>query len=840
MASFQQIPNMSPVLALNGTEQFELVQSGSTYRGTIAQVGTFIQANYPLSFAAITIGTTQVLGGTTGRLLYDNAGRVGEIAQGTDGQLLRLSSGLVPEWVSLSAIGVSGLSFGTTGLTPAAMTDGDITVAGTLVAANGGTGQSSYTVGDLLYASRATALSKLAGVATGNVLLSGGVATAPSWGKVSLTGAVSGILPAANGGTGVANSSALTIGGAFTMAGAFAFTGTLTGTTSVTFPTSGTLATTATANVASVSNSDGTLTISPTTGAVVASIALGHANTWSGQQTFVAPILGTPASGIATNLTGLPLTTGVTGTLAATNGGTGFASYAVGDLLYASTTTALSRLADVTVGKVLISGGVGVAPSWGDPPSAALVVGTTAITSGTTTRILYDNAGVLGEYTISGSGTVVAMAAGPTFTTPTLGVASATSINKLAITAPATSATLTVDDGKTLRASNTLTLTGTDGASVNFGAGGTVLYGNQAITLSGDVTGSGSTAITTTLATVNANVGSFGSSTAIPSFTVNAKGLITAASTAAVVAPAGTLTGATLAAGVTASSLTSVGTIATGVWQGTVVAGTYGGSGVNNGATTFTRGGNVTFSGAFASTFTFTGVTNVTFPTSGTLLTSAGVVNQSSTGPTVQNFTSGSSATYTTPAGVKWIKVRYVGGGGGGGGVGLTTSPTGSTGGTTIFNSVNANGGVGGTGGAGGVGTGGAGGTGGTGTATVRVNGQTGGSGFGAFGPPSFGGSSAFFGGGAPNVSTGASAGIAGATNTGGGGSGGSNTSAATNNAGSGGGGESVELIIINPSATYTYTVGAGGAGGIGTGTGAATGGAGAAGYITVEEHYNY
>lgn len=652
MASFQQIPNMSPVLALNGTEQFELVQSGSTYRGTIAQVGTFIQANYPLSFAAITIGTTQVLNGTTGRLLYDNAGRVGEIAQGTDGQLLRLSSSLVPEWVSLSAIGVSGLSFGTTGLTPAAMTDGDITVAGTLVAANGGTGFASYAVGDLLYASGAAALSKLAGVATGNVLLSGGVATAPSWGKVSLTGAVSGILPAANGGTGVANSSALTIGGAFKMAGAFAFTGTLTGTTTVTFPTSGTLATTATANVASVSNSDGTLTISPTTGAVVASIALGHANTWSGQQTFVAPILGTPASGVATNLTGLPLTTGVTGTLAATNGGTGFASYAVGDLLYASSTTALSRLADVATGKVLISGGVGVAPSWGDAPSAALVIGTTAITSGTTTRILYDNAGVLGEYTISGSGTVVAMAAGPTFTTPTLGVATATSVNKLAITAPATSSTLTVDDGKTLRASNTLTLTGTDGASVNFGAGGTVLYGNQSITLSGDVTGSGSTSIVTTLATVNANVGTFGSSTAIPTFTVNAKGLITAASTAAVVAPADTLTGATLAAGVTASSLTSVGTIATGVWQGTLVAGQYGGTGVANTGKTLTLGGNLTTSGAFAATLTLTNTTTVTLPTTGTLATLAGseaLTNKSVNGVTLT--TGGSSAQFLNGAG---------------------------------------------------------------------------------------------------------------------------------------------------------------------------------------------
>lgn len=78
--------------------------------------------------------------------------------------------------------------------------------------------------------------------------------------------------------------------------------------------------------------------------------------------------------------------------------------------------------------------------------------------------------------------------------------------------------------------------------------------------LTGDVTASGSGSVVATLATVNSNVGSFGSSTAIPTFTVNAKGLITAASTSVVIAPAWTLTGATLASGVTASSLTSFGT----------------------------------------------------------------------------------------------------------------------------------------------------------------------------------------------------------------------------------------------------------------------------------------
>jgi len=77
----------------------------------------------------------------------------------------------------------------------------------TITAAKGGTGQTTYAVGDLLYASAATTLSKLADVATGNALISGGVTTAPSWGKIGLTTHVSGILPVANGGTNASTAS---------------------------------------------------------------------------------------------------------------------------------------------------------------------------------------------------------------------------------------------------------------------------------------------------------------------------------------------------------------------------------------------------------------------------------------------------------------------------------------------------------------------------------------------------------------------------------------------------------------------------------------------------------
>lgn len=71
-------------------------------------------------------------------------------------------------------------------------------VTGVLAATNGGTGQSSYTTGALLVASSSTALTQLNDITVGNVLLSGGVGTAPSYGKVNLASMITGILPIGN------------------------------------------------------------------------------------------------------------------------------------------------------------------------------------------------------------------------------------------------------------------------------------------------------------------------------------------------------------------------------------------------------------------------------------------------------------------------------------------------------------------------------------------------------------------------------------------------------------------------------------------------------------------
>jgi hypothetical protein len=140
------------------------------------------------------------------------------------------------------------------------------------------------------------------------------------------------------------------------------------------------------------------------------------------------PILGTPQSGTLTNCTGLPVSTGINGL------------------------------------------GTGVATFLATPSSANLA------------------AAVTGE---TGTGALV-FATSPTLVTPVLGVATATSVNKMAITAPATSSTLAVADGKTFTVNHSLTLAGTDTTTMTFPAtSATIARTDAAQTFTGNQTFNG-------------------------------------------------------------------------------------------------------------------------------------------------------------------------------------------------------------------------------------------------------------------------------------------------------------------------------------------------------------
>jgi hypothetical protein len=119
---------------------------------------------------------------TTGDLLYASAtNTLSKLSAGTNGYVLTMSSG-VPTWLA-STGGVTSFQTSLNGLTPSTSTTGAVTLAGTLGATSGGTSQSAYTTGDLLYASATNTLSKLAIGAANYVLTSNG--TTVSWAAAS-------------------------------------------------------------------------------------------------------------------------------------------------------------------------------------------------------------------------------------------------------------------------------------------------------------------------------------------------------------------------------------------------------------------------------------------------------------------------------------------------------------------------------------------------------------------------------------------------------------------------------------------------------------------------------
>ena len=324
-----------------------------------AATGTATVANTTLAAKAITASTTLAVTGTstlTG-LVTATAGVTGPLTSSNVAITGGSITGITDLAVADGGTGASTAAGGLNNLLPSqtsaankylqsdgtnanwdAITVSTSDITGTLAVTNGGTGQTSYTDGQLLIGnSTGNTLTKASLTAGSGVTITPGAGsisiafTGPGAGSVtsvdvsggttgltasggpitsSGTVTLAGTLAAANGGTGVANNAAMTVTGS----GNFAYTRTLTATTNVTFPTTGTLATLAgtetftnktltTPIISSISNT-GTLTLPTSTDTLVGRATTDTlTNKTLTSPTLTTPTLGTPASGTLTSCT---------------------------------------------------------------------------------------------------------------------------------------------------------------------------------------------------------------------------------------------------------------------------------------------------------------------------------------------------------------------------------------------------------------------------------------------------------------------------------------------------------------------------------------------------------
>lgn len=324
------------------------------------------------------------------------------------------------------------------------------------------------------------------GSVVGQSIVSTGVSTAPNWSAISLTNGVSGILPVANGGIGVGTLTGLALGNGTSAISAY--TGTTCNnqfTRSINYLGAATCS-----SVANTDMTNSSLTIGST------SVALGGtASTLSGL-TLVAPNLGTPSSGVATNLTGTASALNIGGS---SGSSTNLAGGTAGSLPYqtASGTTAMLPVGTNGQIQTLVSG----LPAWVTSnslvnPMTTLGDSIIGASSGTASRLPIGTTNQV-MTVVSGSPAWANDAYNPASVAITGGTITGTTIGGNTITSG--TGTLTIAAAKTLTASNTLSLSGTDSTVMTFPTtSATIARTDAANTFVGTQTFGGSSNISST------------------------------------------------------------------------------------------------------------------------------------------------------------------------------------------------------------------------------------------------------------------------------------------------------------------------------------------------------